>query len=111
MRFDKLIYQAYCQGDPFQFDMCIEFLFGLLLHTCFSSTEGECLKYGGKNVFVGQCYVKSMSHHVPDFLISHPQKNRCKLNDNDHYSGLNVTLSYLSPFRLTGCGKTVWIIQ
>lgn len=105
MRFDKLIYQAYCQGDPFQFDMCIEFLFGLLLHTCFSSTEGECLKYGGKNVFVGQCYVKSMSHHVPDFFISHPQ------NDNDHYSGLNVTLSYLSPFRLTGCGKTVWIIQ
>ena len=105
MRFEKLIYQAYCQGDPFQFNMCIEFLFGLLLHTCFSSTERECLKYGGKNVFVGQCYVKSMSHHVPDFLISHPQ------NDNDHYSGLNVTVSYLSPFRLTGCGKTVWIIQ
>ena len=37
-----------------------------------------------------------MSHHVPDFFISHPQKNRCKLNDNDHYSGLNVTLSYVS---------------
>ena len=52
MRFDKLIYQAYCQGDPFQFDMCIEFLFGLLLHTCFSSTERECLKYGGKKKWV-----------------------------------------------------------
>ena len=86
-------------------------MFCLLLHTCFSSTERECLKYVEKNVFVGQCYVKSMSHLVPNFWISHPQQNRCKLNDNDHYSGLNVTMSYLFLFRLTGCGKTVWIIQ